>query len=184
MGEPVECMMTVDELLKTDKLFQVMCDLTGSATNIPLVSLRGRAHAHKNEKLLFPKPVNPTAYILTSPEFIEATKQGYKCYKIHKVILFSDKRTTVLREYVLTNLRGKFTAEKGLNQEDLDIANEYHTRLFGDMWKPIALSEYNAQQQTSILQANAQQPEWDVEKERAIRTSAQVQTRTCTRFNI
>jgi len=28
-----------------------------------------------------------------------------------------------------------------LTQEDLDVANEYHTRLFGDLWKPIALSE-------------------------------------------
>ena len=150
MGEPVECMMTVDELLKTDKLFQVMCDLTGSATNTPLLPLKDRTRptpsardtlTDKGNKLLFPNPISPTTYVLTSAEFIEAMKHGYKYHKIHKVTLFPNKSTTVFTEYVLTNLLGKFTAEKGLNQEDLDIANEYHTRLFGDLWKPIALSE-------------------------------------------
>jgi len=119
-----------------------MCDLAGNATNtssattslIPLLPL-------KREKLLFLSLLNPTTYVLKSPEFIEAMKQGYKCHKIHKVILFPNRSTTVFTKYVLTNLRGKFTAEKGLNQEDLDIGNEHHTRLFGDLWKPIALSE-------------------------------------------
>jgi len=45
-------------------------------------------------------------------------------------VSISRTTTNVFTEYALSNLRGKFTAEKGLNQEDLDIANEYHTRLF------------------------------------------------------
>ena len=133
MGEPVGCMMTVDELLNTDKLFQVMCDTTcETITNVPLLPL-------KVNKLLFPTPLNPTTYVLTSPEFIEAMQQGCKRHKVHKVILFPDKTTTVFREYVLSNLRGKFTSEKGVTKEDLDVANEYHTRLFGDLWKPIGM---------------------------------------------
>jgi hypothetical protein len=57
------------------------------------------------------------------------------------VFLFPEKTTTVFRDYVWSNLHGKFTAEKGLNHEDLDRANEYHTRLLGNLWKPIVLSE-------------------------------------------
>jgi len=73
-GETVECMMTVDELLKTDKLFQVMCDLTCPVPqNIPLLPL-------KKDKQMFPYPVSQTTYILPSPEFIEVIKQGYKCH--------------------------------------------------------------------------------------------------------
>jgi len=50
LGESVEFIMTVDELLKTDKMFQVMCDLTCPVQpNIPLVSLKGN-------KLLFRNP--------------------------------------------------------------------------------------------------------------------------------
>jgi len=72
MGEPVECLMTVDELLKTDKMFQVKCDFVLPAEQkIPLLPLKGN-------KLLFPNPVSPTTYILRSPEFLEALKQGYK----------------------------------------------------------------------------------------------------------
>ena len=65
---------TVDELLKTDKLFQVMCYLTCPVPqNIPLLPL-------KKEKQMFPYPVSQTTYILPSPEFIEVIKQGYKCH--------------------------------------------------------------------------------------------------------
>ena len=90
---------------------------------------------------MFPNPISPSTYVVTSPEILEAMKQGYKCHKIQKVILFPDKTTTLFRDYVLSNLRGKFTAEKGLTQEDLDVGHEYHTRLFGNLWKAIVLSE-------------------------------------------
>ena len=71
--------MSADELLKTDKMFQLKCDLLCPAEQkIQLLSLKGRARpTDKGKKLLFPNPVSPTTYILPSPEFLEAVKQGY-----------------------------------------------------------------------------------------------------------
>jgi hypothetical protein len=53
MGEPVEFMMTLEELSKTDEMFQVQCDLScehHSATNIPLLPLKGRADPRTMEQ--------------------------------------------------------------------------------------------------------------------------------------
>jgi hypothetical protein len=91
----------------------VICDLS----RIPLLPL-------KKGMLPFSKPVNRKTCFLTSCEFLEAIKQGYKCHKIHKVFLFPENH-----------------AGKRLNQEDVDRPYEYYTRLFGNLWKPIALSE-------------------------------------------
>jgi hypothetical protein len=68
-------------------------------------------------------------------------KQANTCHKVYKVFLFPNMTTTVFREYSLNYLRGKFTAEKGLDQQDLDPANAYHTQLLDDLWNPIQLRE-------------------------------------------